>query len=45
MAYKELSMLNLLVSELIHSEILSIPISPVQALEQTQYIINIMDKF
>lgn len=44
-AYTELSALSLPISEQIHNEILSIPISPVQTIEQTQYIIDIINKY
>lgn len=43
-AYKELSYLSLPISELIHREVISLPISPVQTPEQTQYVIDIVNK-
>ena len=44
-AYKELNHLSLPISEQIHREIISLPISPVQTLEQTQYVIDIVNKY
>lgn len=44
-AYKELSHLSLPISEQIHREVISLPISPVQTLEQTQYVIDIVNRY
>lgn len=44
-AYKELANLSLPVSEKIHREALSLPISPVQSMEQTLYVINIINDY
>ena len=44
-AYQELSNLSLPISEQIHREVLSLPISSVQTPEQTQYVINILNKY
>jgi dTDP-4-amino-4,6-dideoxygalactose transaminase len=44
-AYKELNDLYLPITEQIHEEVLSIPISPVQNEEQTNYIIDIINQF
>lgn len=44
-AYKEFAHLHFPVSEQIHSEVLSLPISPVQTLEQTRYVIDIINKY
>ena len=44
-AYKELNQLSLPISEQIHSEVISLPISPVQSMEQTNYVINILNKY
>lgn len=44
-AYKELNHLSLPVSEQIHHEVISLPISPVQTIEQTQYVIDIVNKY
>ncbi|MBX9866145.1 MAG: DegT/DnrJ/EryC1/StrS family aminotransferase [Burkholderiales bacterium] len=44
-AYKELNHLSLPVSEQIHREVISLPISPVQMLEQTQYVIDLVNTY
>ncbi len=44
-AYKELAHLNLPISEQIHHEIISLPISPVQTVEQTRCVIDIINKY
>lgn len=44
-AYNESSKLELPISEQIHEEVLSLPISPVQTLEQTNYIIDKMNAY
>ena len=44
-AYKELNHLSLPVSEQIHNEVISLPISPVQTIEQTLYVIDIVNKY
>lgn len=44
-AYKEWNQLIYPISEKIHSEVLSLPISPVQTIEQTQHVINILNKY
>ena len=44
-AYNEWSKLELPISEQIHEEVLSLPISPVQTLEQTNYIIDKMNAY
>lgn len=44
-AYKELSHLSLPISEQIHREVISLPISPVQTIEQTKYVIDVVNKY
>lgn len=44
-AYKELNHLSLPISEQIHREVISLPISPVQTPEQTQYVIDVINKY
>lgn len=44
-AYKELNHLSLPISEQIHNEVISLPISPVQTMEQTQYVIDTVNKY
>lgn len=44
-AYNELSYLSLPISEQIHGEVISLPISPVQTIEQTQYVIDVVNKY
>ncbi len=44
-AYKELNHLSLPVSEQIHREVISLPISPVQTSEQTRYVIDVVNKY
>ncbi len=44
-AYKELNHLSLPISEQIHREVISLPISPVQTIEQTQYVIGTINKY
>ncbi len=44
-AYNEWNNLELPISEKIHEEVLSLPISPVQTLEQTNYIIDKMNAY
>ncbi|MBP7847578.1 MAG: DegT/DnrJ/EryC1/StrS family aminotransferase [Burkholderiales bacterium] len=44
-AYKELNHLSLPISEQIHREVISLPISPVQTIEQTQYVIDVVNKY
>ena len=44
-AYKELQHLQLPICEKIHHEVLSLPISPVQSIEQTQYVIDVINKY
>ncbi len=44
-AYTELNNLVLPITELIHCEILSLPISQVQTLDQTQYVIDVINKY
>lgn len=44
-AYKELSHLSLPISEQIHREVISLPISSVQTTEQTQYVIDVVNKY
>lgn len=44
-AYKELNHLSLPISEQIHREVISLPISPVQILEQTQYVIDVVNGY
>lgn len=43
-AYKELSALNFPISEKIHAEVISLPISPVMTEEETAYVIDAMNK-
>ncbi|SEM88799.1 dTDP-4-amino-4,6-dideoxygalactose transaminase [Paenisporosarcina quisquiliarum] len=45
MAYEELNEKSFLISEQVHSEILSLPISPVQNLEETNEIIKVINNF
>ncbi|WP_341201688.1 DegT/DnrJ/EryC1/StrS family aminotransferase [Planomicrobium okeanokoites] len=44
-AYKEWNKLTFPISERIHNEIISLPISPVQSLQDTEYIINIVNNY
>lgn len=44
-AYQEHAHLSLPITERIHKEVLSLPISPVQSLEQTQTIVEILNRF
>ncbi|MFT5795952.1 MAG: dTDP-4-amino-4,6-dideoxygalactose transaminase [Ulvibacter sp.] len=44
-AYKELNNLNFLITEKIHNEILSIPISPILKIEEVECIVNLINKF
>jgi len=44
-AYTELNHVSLPITEQIHREVLSLPISPVQTLEQTQYVIDVINRY
>ena len=44
-AYKELNKLSYPISEQIHREVISLPISPVQTTAQTQYVIEVVNKY
>jgi dTDP-4-amino-4,6-dideoxygalactose transaminase len=44
-AYKELNHLIFPITEQIHREVISLPISQVQTIEQTQYIIDVVNKY
>lgn len=44
-AYREYSHLSLPVTEKIHREVLSLPISPVQTLEETKEVVEALNKF
>ncbi len=44
-AYKEWSNLSYPISEQIHREVISLPISPVQTIEQTEYVTNVVNKY
>lgn len=44
-AYKQWNNLTYFLTEQIHNEVLSIPISPVQTLEQTKYIIDTINRY
>lgn len=44
-AYKEWNDLSYPISEQIHHEVISLPISPVQTIEQTKYVIDVINKF
>ena len=44
-AYKELNYLSLPITEKIHREVLSLPISPVQTLEDTKYIVEVINRY
>lgn len=44
-AYVEFSELSLPITEKIHDEVISLPISPVQSLEQTQYVIDVINSY
>ena len=44
-AYKELQHIPLPVCEKLHAEVISLPISPVQSLAQTQYIIDVINNY
>lgn len=44
-AYTELNHLVLPISEQIHAEVLSLPISQVQTMEQTRYVIDVINKY
>ncbi|MGB1269228.1 MAG: DegT/DnrJ/EryC1/StrS family aminotransferase [Flavobacteriaceae bacterium] len=45
MALKEFSNLNFPNTELLHNEVLSLPISPVQSIEDTEHIVSIINQF
>ena len=45
MAYKDWNGYNYLISEKIHTEVLSLPISGVQTVEETQKIVHIINRF
>ena len=44
-AYAEWNNQSFPISEQIHSEVISLPLSPIQTLEQTQYVIDIVNKY
>ncbi len=44
-AYQEMSGLNLPISEKIHAEVLSLPMSPVMSEEEVNYVIDIANKY
>lgn len=44
-AYQELNHLSLPITEQIHREVISLPISPVQTIEHTQYVIDVVEKY
>lgn len=44
-AYKEIAHLSLPISEKIHKEVISLPISHVQSPEQTRYVIDIVNRY
>ena len=44
-AYKEWQYLNLPVTEQIHSEVLSLPISPVISNEEVEKIVEVLNKY
>ena len=44
-AYKELNNLSYPISEQIHEEVISLPISQVQTIEQTRYVIDIINNY
>lgn len=44
-AYKEWNNLSYPISEKLHQEVISLPISPVQNIEQTQYVIDVINKY
>ena len=44
-AYRELNGLSLPVTELIHKEVLSLPISPVMDHKQVEYVIDMVNKW
>ena len=44
-AYKELNNLSLPISERIHREVISLPISPVQTIGQTKYVIDVVNGY
>jgi len=44
-AYKEFNHLSFTVTEKIHQQVLSLPISPIQSIESTQTIIDIINKY
>jgi dTDP-4-amino-4,6-dideoxygalactose transaminase len=44
-AYPELNHLELPITEKIHREVLSLPISPVQSIKETEYVVQILNKF
>lgn len=44
-AYKNLNYLSYIVSEKIHQEIISLPISPVQTSQETQYVVDTINKY
>ncbi|WP_202304575.1 DegT/DnrJ/EryC1/StrS family aminotransferase [Dryocola clanedunensis] len=44
-AYKKYNSLELPISEMIHDQVLSLPLSPVMSQEQTEHIINVMNEY
>jgi dTDP-4-amino-4,6-dideoxygalactose transaminase len=44
-AYREWSHLSYPVTELIHQQVLSLPLSPVQSIEQTKYVIEVINHY
>lgn len=45
LAYKELSVLSLPITELIHQEVVSLPISPVMTNDEVSYIIEVINQY
>jgi dTDP-4-amino-4,6-dideoxygalactose transaminase len=44
-AYKELNKINFLVTEKIHNEVISLPISPILEISKVKYVIEIINKY
>ena len=45
LAYSELADLSFPIAEKIHSEIISLPISPVMTIDQVEYVIDVINNF
>jgi dTDP-4-amino-4,6-dideoxygalactose transaminase len=45
LAYSELADLSFPIAKKIHSEIISLPISPVMTIDQVEYVIDVINNF